>query len=116
MIFISISAMAKDHLHVNELCDSLPKRNEKIYCADFREKVRYSIVIKGNNISITSLYKPGLLPVTGKIIKGKIYSNSPYEKDNKFAVGRYYILEGKTFKILDTENRDYQEYKLCNNR
>jgi hypothetical protein len=116
MIFISISGMAKDHLHVNELYDSLPKKNEKIYCADFRENVRHSIVIKGNNISITSLYKSGLPSVTGKIIKGKIYSNSPYEKDKKFAVGRYYILEGKTFKIPDTENGDYQEYKLCNNK
>src|SRR5215212_5909371 len=101
------------------LTDTIPKKtnkavqkNEKIYCSDF-VKTKYKLLINGNKIKITRLYKEYTSTYTGVIKNGKIYSNDPDEKSLKDVWGRYYKLVGKNFGVLNIENGDYEWFTLC---
>jgi hypothetical protein len=102
--------------HIDNFSDTLPKRvnvrNERLFCSAIH-KTRYKILVTGNKIKITSFYENIRHVIVGTIKKGKIYSNDPEEKQNKSVNGKYYILKGNLFRVLNIENGDYEEYESC---
>jgi hypothetical protein len=96
--------------------DTLPKKGnyksagtEKFYCSPFA-KTRYKILITGNQIKITRLYKEYADVINGILKKGRIYSNDPYEKGSE---GRYYKFKKNAFLVLNVENGEYEAFNLC---
>jgi hypothetical protein len=85
---------------------------EHQYCSNVRQ-TKYRVAVNGSKVVITSVYKDNKTKVTGTMKNGKIYSNDPFEKENKAYAGKYYVLKGKTFRVLNFENGDYEDFILC---
>src|SRR5690242_14341735 len=80
----------------------------KLFCSDYR-KTKYRVLIKGKDIHITAIYN-GESTIRGVIRNDKIYSNDPFEKDNKMLAGKVYVLKNNTFRVLTSEGGEYDEF------
>ena len=118
LFFFNLAHATDRNSHLIFTTDTIPKKltavnkNEKLYCSGFA-KTRYELLITGNKIKITRLYKEYVDNYTGVLKNGKIYSNDPNEKNFKNVWGRYYKLDGKNFGVLNIENGDYEWFTEC---
>jgi len=110
VILIFLVLLSKAQNKVN-LSDSSFFHGTKIFCSDYR-KTKYKLSINGNEITIIAIYN-GEHTIKGIIKNGKIYSNDPFEKNNKMLAGKVYVFKNSTFKILTSEGGKYDEFNEC---
>ncbi len=117
--FNPVHASQKIYLTPLMLTDTVPKKvtknsvqKEKLYCSTFA-KTKYKVLITGNKVRITRLYKEYVDVINGIFKNGKIYSDDTNEKSNKLAWGKYYKLNGNSFSVLNIENGDYEWFAQC---
>src|SRR5882672_4473572 len=89
-----------------------PFRGTKKFCAYTHSSI-YTITVHGNNAKIVYTYNEDSTILQGTFKNGDLYTNDPDEKANKKFAGKYYKLTAKGFRILNTENGDYDEYHVC---
>ncbi len=114
--FIFLFTNAQNKLH-NKASDTVSNeqapffQGTKLFCAAYR-KTKYRIHIEGNDITITAIYN-GENTIKGVIRNGRIYSNDPFEKNNKMLTGKVYVLKNNTFRVLTSEGGEYDEFTEC---
>jgi hypothetical protein len=94
--------------------DTLPLKKEysrRLYCCTFCE-AKYEIIQRKQKLTINWIYKEKVRKIEAKLVKGKIYSDDPNEKEYK-QQGMLYILKGKLFRVKHIENGEYDDYTLC---
>ena len=125
LLSASLSDYSKNYqLDSNQFCyDSLPKkknhssalliaRSKKIYCCPYNRTI-YEIIRSGNRLSLTSIYKTYRKTIHGILKNGKIYSNDPDEKLFPSQAGKIYVFYGKTLRVKNLENGDYDDFTEC---
>ncbi len=88
-----------------------PFQGVKEFCS-FLKPIKFKVSVTGNKVIITRIYNDNIQRINGIIKNGKLYTNDPAEKSNRFA-GKYYLLTGSSLRINNLEGGDYIEYHLC---
>jgi len=109
-LFLLSNAQNKSIISIQKSNNDFFQGN-KLFCSDYR-KTKYRLFIKGNEISITSIYN-GESTIKGIIKNGKIYSSDAFEKSNKIFAGKVYIIRNNTLRILTSESGEYDDYFEC---
>jgi hypothetical protein len=107
MLITNISAQKKT---VQKLAVA-PFQGVKEFCS-FLKPIKFKVSVTGNKVIITRIYNDNIRRINGIIKNGKLYTNDPDEKSNRFA-GKYYLLTPSSLRINNLEGGDYIEYHLC---
>lgn len=83
-----------------------PFQGVKEFCS-FSKPLKFKVSITGNKVLITRIYKDNTSLIKGIKKNGKLYTNDPAEKSNRFA-DKYYLLTNSSLSINNLEGGDYR--------
>ena len=91
-----------------------PFQGKRIFCSADSD-AKFAITIKGNNVLIVIDNKR----ITGVYKKDKLFTNDPEEIQYRKSApknnyGKFYVIATDYFSVLNTENSEYQYFRLCN--
>jgi hypothetical protein len=89
-----------------------PFQGMKKFCS-YAHRSIYTITIQGMTVKIVFRYNNDSTTIQGTLKGNKLYTNDPDEKANKNLAGKYYLLTATTFRIINTESGDYDDYHIC---
>jgi hypothetical protein len=89
-----------------------PFQGMKKFCS-YAHNSTYTITVRGISVKIVFRYNNDSTTIQGTLKNNKLYTNDPDEKANKNLAGKYYLLTATTFRIINTESGDYDDYHIC---